>query len=384
MHPSKRSRRRGGIREGFWNKVRPYNLRDRNLQRGRGVDPEGKKTYTRVFIKMLATNSSKVSIPKPFINELYLMKTVIRDMFTKARSPHFAFPIGQFYGVFPKGDIREVESYLTEHPSRGCEHRPGELGLYNVSEYLDPGMFVSFRDYIRFEDFGDDQLVEFMKMTMVQIMYNLSVMGNMKFRHGDLHLENVLIADLGPGRNNVISYSLDDQSHVETNSRYFVVFIDFDRSSIYTDKYSTLVPSEEEFKKFICIPPSLVESQAPDGLIEACHGWNPHADWTRFVVAVVHTLMRHRGLERMNRVMSSVFGEEIMTDINLIIGDYQSYRFGRVSKRHLEETVDNLVLQRCTPSSLTKRLLNHLSGESWLKTPSREEINHEYPHFKAY
>lgn len=345
-----------------------------------------RKMDTRIFVKMYKANVNDISIPKTFINELYLMKTVIRDIFRTGKSPHFSYPVGQYYSTLPKGDIRDMEEYLSTHPDRGCLYQEGVLGIYNITEYFDPSIVSNVSAFLSIPELGDDEVIRGLKMIVFQTFYNLSLMEGMKFRHGDLHLQNVLVAPMDAGYPNLIHYHVDETTRYEMDARYFIFFIDFDRSSIYTEEHFTLTPSETEFKAFPCLPPSKVSSQAPYGLSEACHGWNPHADWTRFVSGLVHQLVKTRGVEGMNRMMAAVFGESILVDMIAVIGSFEEYPAGRVSLQHLMDQIqDKTILNRCTPTNLLKRFAENVSGENWIKELGAEpKTSTTIPVFKAY
>lgn len=349
----------------------------------RWTDPKGRERSLRAFVKMIYADPLNVTIPTTFLNELYLMKTIVRDMVKYGRSPHFIFPITQVYGSEKVSDLRFLANALRENSDRGCRTDDGRIGVYNVMEYFDPQYFINLEDLLYVQDLSNDDLVRYLKEIFFQVFYNLSVMENLKFRHGDLHLKNILIGFIDPSAVRPIIYSLDSQTHYKVSSRASIYFIDFDRSSVYQSPYQTNKLTEEELKSFPCISADRMD-QLPEGLKEGCWEWNPHADWTRLLSAFSLELSKAKGSEFAAMVMDQKLFSfpSIYAYFTAVLGDVRVYKFGRPSRKELSEKLPEGVLRQTTPGSILRAYARQFSSESWLQVLKVPEPG--MPVFKAY
>jgi serine/threonine protein kinase len=162
---------------------------------------------------------AETSIPPHPLNECKVMGSVIKDMFFKAKSPHFVFPVAQ---------IITNDQGLDEQ-----EH----LVIYNLMEYLPHDNFLRFRDWIKTLDGGRRETTFELTTAVFQILYNLTVMASMEFTHGDLQLDNILISPTTPFK---ATYVVSDTEAFEVPSPVFTTMIDFGHSSVRSERYTSI------------------------------------------------------------------------------------------------------------------------------------------------
>lgn len=352
-----------------------------------GKNKLGKKVQTRVFVKMIYVDPARVAIPKSFLNELYIMNTVVSDIIRYERSPHFVIPIAQVYGNKRVSDILTLESHLKENLEHVCKPEDGKFGIYNVMEHQDLNeTYFTIQELVNINDMDRDNYMMILKTTLFQVFYNLTLMENLRFRHGDLHLENVI----GMFIRNVTGvrayYSPDPKKFIKINMRILTSFINFERSSIDGSGYKTAELSDEELSLFPCVAGDKMNT-VPYGLREGCHSWNPYADWTRFMVDFIHHLKRAKGDTLAKEIMSELFpSKSLYGNMMAVLQDIDKYRFGRQSLQELTETVPQKVLSKATPGNIFMEYVSQFKREApWVQDiRSSQDGIHEFPVFKAY
>lgn len=155
---------------------------------------------------------SETSVPPFPVNECKIMGSVIRDVLIKGISPHFVFPVAQILTNDKAGSDEE-------------EH----LVVYNLMEYLPSERFVRFREWIKTMDSHRYETKFDIITAVFQILYNLVVMEALKFSHGDLHLDNVLICPTLPFR---ATYFVPNNTAYDIPSPVFTVMVDFNHSVV--------------------------------------------------------------------------------------------------------------------------------------------------------
>lgn len=348
-------------------------------------DERGRDRENRVFVKMLYVDPQDVYIPTTFLNELYLMKTVVRDMIRYSRSPHFIFPVAQIHGQDKDLDVRTLKQVLQIDPDRGCRTDDGRLAIYNVMEYYDPDYFISLKDLLYVQNVTDRELLTYLKQIFFQVFYNLTVMEKLRFRHGDLHLQNILIGFSELSQTTPVIYSVDPQTHYKVTSQAFIYFIDFDRSSVLSFRpyYQSMAPTPEELKSFPCVGGDRM-GQLPEGFQEGCWDWNPHADWTRLLSAFILELVKAKGQTVADMIIEQqlFYFPSIYAYFTAVLGDIRTYKFGRPSLKELSRTIPEQVSRKTTPGNILRAYAQQFSSESWLQILKVPEPG--VPVFKAY
>lgn len=341
----------------------------------------GRERTNKVFCKAMYVDPLTVSIPTTFLNELHLMRTVVRDMVKYGRSPHFIFPISQIYGKEKIPSLLDLKEFLRKTPEAGCPTKTGDLGIYNVMEYFDPEFTFTTDDLFYFENISDEALVLYLKQILFQVLYNLSIMENLKFRHGDLHLKNVLLR-VSPDEQRPVIYSPDPQTFYRVDNQIFSFFIDFDRSTLHTPPRQTSSLTDEELGLFPCVSVDRLDT-VPHGLREGCQFWNPYADWTRFVAHLMISLEKARGSKFADWLIRRIFpSEDLYSSVTAVLGDVRRYKFGRPSFLELKETVSEEVLAKTTPGVLLREYVRQFSQEPWIGVFKEHETG--TPIFRAY
>lgn len=353
-----------------------------------GKNKLGKKVQTRVFVKMIYIDPAKVTIPKYFLNELYIMNTVVRDIIRYDRSPHFVIPITQVYGNKRVSDILSLESHLKDNLEHVCKPENGKFGIYNIMEHQDlDETYFTIQELVNINDMDRDTYMAILKTTLFQVFYNLTLMENLRFRHGDLHLENVI----GMFIRNVLGvgayYSPAPKKFINIRMNILTSFINFERSSIDGSGYKTADLSDEELALLPCVAGDKMNT-LPYGLREGCHGWNPYADWTRFMVDFIHHLKKAKGDNLATEIMSALFpSKSLYKNMMAVLQDIDKYRFGRQSLQELTETVPKKILEKMTPGKIILEYVSQFNkdNERWLmKIKSSIEGDFSSPIFKAY
>jgi len=191
------------------------------------VRAEGDDSETDVDVWVKETRIGyDTSIPAPPVNECKIMGTIIRDMFFMQRSPHFVYPVGQIV----TNDRSEADGE-EEH-----------MVTYNIMEYLPKSAFMRFRDWLKTVDMNAPGSRFEVFTAVFQILYNLLVMSNLRFTHGDLHLDNILISPSTPFK---ASYVVSETAYYEVPSPVFTVMIDFAVSGVRTDQYKSITDHQE-------------------------------------------------------------------------------------------------------------------------------------------
>lgn len=318
----------------------------------------------RVWVKESRIGYNTV-VPYTLLNECKLMKTVINDMFLKRRSPHFIYPIIQVLSndisisedmIVKEGEFT-VPANVPLCSSRldTSENNKEHLSIFNVMEYADPSKFMPMRAYIeRFDTSVYENKFE-ITMAIFQILYNLAVMEHIKFRHGDLHLDNVLINPLDRFE---ALYVIDKGVNYIVPSPVFTMFIDFDRSIINTDNYKSIYMPDQYLDSKPCSVSRNEEGKnvpdLPNGVVDDCWKvWNPYADLTRFF-AYLFSISRTK-----IEIIDMIFGpdSEVLSDLKRLIVSLDKHPFGRQSMKELEEEFkdDPDFLERCRPINVLKR-----------------------------
>ena len=297
---------------------------------------------TKVFVKSFYADPENVTIPTGFLNEMYLMNTVVRDFILNDRSPHFVFPVTQIYGKKQVSNVLELETMLGKDPELGCRTKDGKLGLYNVMEYFDPEEYFTMKDFI---DIDATPRYHFMLLRQVffQVLYTLSLMGKYRFCHGDLGLDNLMVKiDRSPITR---FYSPDSKTYYLTQLNVLMYMVDFDKSSIDSPSYKTAKLSD-------------------------AGEWNPYADWTRFISSLLNEMETIKGRNYMQDVLSGLFpSESLRKDVMAVVQDRVKYSLGRRSLRELKDTVSEKILSRMTPEKLLKKVAEEymdIDEEYWL------------------
>lgn len=324
-----------------------------------------------VWVKESKIDSS-TSIPYTLINECKLMGSVIRDMFYKRRSPHFIFPVAQILtndkNISEDEMVSSIEKSINPQLCYSQEH----LAIFNIMEYAPRDSFISLKNMLKDIDLSKE--IERMDLVTVtfQILYNLTVMENLKFRHGDLHLDNILVEIIiDPSKAFDAIYVIDEDAETwcayQVPSMVFSMFIDFDRSIINTDQYKSITIPEEYLQTKPCsVGQERVEQDGreriknvanlPFGVVEDCwKTWNPYADLTRFLAHV--RIVKPEALE-------VLFPETTLRNLLTLMGTGKP--FGRQSLRELKEEFENQeefegrnFLSRCTPREILKQFAAH-------------------------
>lgn len=176
----------------------------------------------------------ETEIPVSIINENKILRTVIRDMFYLGRSPHFVFPVIQIL----TNDFYEEEHFV----------------VYSITEYLPEESYTSLRDFLKNMDLEEASSRLALVAIVFQVLFNLSVMERLRFHHGNLDMNNILVNPREPFHS---VYVIDETTAYEVPSPAFAVFTNFEYSSIKTKEYSSITDPREE--------------------------WNPHADLIKFL-----------------------------------------------------------------------------------------------------
>lgn len=304
-------------------------------------------------------------IPYTLVNECKLMGTVIRDMFyPERRSPHFIFPVAQILTNDKKVNeeemVRAIENGNKGREAELCHSKTNEhLSIFNIMEYAES--YVSFKSLMKDIDLSSEEQRADLITSVFQILYNLTVMENMKFRHGDLHLDNILVDIIvEPSKVFKASYIIDEKAAFYVPSMTFTMFIDFDRSIINTGQYKSIpIPDD-----YLVSKPCSVKNESfidkedvkrykttadlPYGVVEDCwKTWNPYADLTRFLA--------HLRIVKPDALMS-LFPESTVKNILTLMG---TKPFGRQSMRELEEDFSPEFLSKCTPREILKQFAAH-------------------------
>jgi hypothetical protein len=249
-------------------------------------------------------------------------------------------------------------------------------------EYLDPQYYFNIKELLQFDDIPVSELIFSLKQVFFQVFYNLTVMEGYKFRHGDLHLENVMISRIDPSNITPIIYSPDPQTYFKVDNHLFSFFIDFDRSSIHNSRAQTLDLSEDELLHFPCVSSDRMDT-LPYGLREGCYNWNPYADWTRIMAAFMFYAERYRGPEFLDMLMNQLFSSgNLYPFMTAVLGDVHKYKFGRPSLRELMDHLPERVLRRATPGVIFREYARQFVSEPWLQVLKVPEPG--VPIFKAY
>jgi len=295
------------------------------------------------------------------------MKTVIRDMFYKRRSPHFVYPIVQVLTndrSVLEDDLADISEDRIKEDVQLCASKSDNLdqehlAVYNVMEYSSPDRFYSFRMFLKDLDFTTDESSKHSGFDLIpavfQILYNLSVMENLKFRHGDLHLDNILINPLEQFK---AYYVIDESTAYEIYSPVFTMFIDFDRSVINTERYTSITIPERHLESKPCstgLDPltGRKRQNLPNGVVEDCWKvWNPYADLTRFFALI----FRKKAEFNREAILDLLFPTDLQlrADLETLIGERP---FGRQSFKELQEEFppETDFLERCLPTNVLKR-----------------------------
>lgn len=296
-------------------------------------------------------------VPYTLINECKLMGSVVRDMLIKNRSPHFVYPVAQ---ILTNDRSIDEEELLTEagkikSSTPLCSSKDGEhLSIYNIMEPLHSD-YLSYVDYIRGYDFTNPDYEYGLVTGFFQILYNLSVMEKLQFRHNDLHGRNIM---LDPTESFEALYVIDQATSYYVQSPLFVLFIDFDRSIINTDKYKSIPMPERYLETLPCsievAPNGNRVANLPDTVEDCWKVWNPYADMTRFLTGMFSMFSKRV------HIYDILFKNDkgLLEDLNRLmdIGNPR-YKFGRQSLGELQEQFKDEpeFLNRCLPTNVLKR-----------------------------
>lgn len=343
-------------------------------------------TDTKVFVKMIYADPANLTIPKTFLNELYIMNTVVRDIIRYERSPHFVVPITQVYGNKKVSDILTLETHLKNNVEHVCKPENGKIGIYNIMEHQNlDGTYFTFRELVNISDMNHDRYMVVLKTALFQVFYNLTLMENLHFRHGDLNLENVICMFIPNGID--AYYSPVPKKFIKITSKVFTSFVNFEYSSIDGFGYKTAELSDEELALSPCSEANKMNA-LPYGLKEGCRGWNPYADWTRFMVEFIHHLNKAKGDKLAMKIISELFpSKSLYQNIMSVLQNVDKYRFGRQSLQDLMNTVSQKILSMTTPGNLLLEYVSQFKKETlWLEKiqSSQDEDTYEYYVFKAY
>lgn len=326
-----------------------------------GIQTRGKKIQVPLFVKETRAGYNE-AIPYFTLSELYILKNVIYRMFSRNISPHFAFPVYQLV-LDTEFDVSEqiVDSTTnTIRPEkklcpsvRTRVNGNGDMAVYSFTEHLDPKFNISM---FEFSVLGSSSVEDF-RGCMFQILYNLACFEDVKLRHGDLHLKNIMVRRMYPYPW-VAKYSLDKNSQYLLKSSVFVNFIDFDRSKLHEETGELMSIPENVFERTSCVSKSF--EQSISDVVEDCwKTWNPYADFTRMFA---HLLYQWKLSPQAFDIMFPDY--QLKVDVVSLMGDYRQNLFGRPSITDLRRTVDHEVLKRTTPKRLFVRFAEQFVGDT--------------------
>lgn len=323
-----------------------------------GIQTRGKKLQVPLFVKETRAGYHE-PIPYFTLSELYIMKNIIYHMFSRNISPHFAFPVYQLVldTGFEVGDqivdknTDTIDSERKLCPSIKTGTAPGDMAVYNFSEHLDPKFNNTMFEFATLSDSSVDDF----RACMFQILYNLACFEDIKLRHGDLHLKNIMVSRMYPYPW-VAKYSLDKDHQYVLKSPVFINFIDFDRSSLHEDNGDLMTIPENILAQTSCVSKSFEKSV--NDVVEDCwKTWNPYADFTRMFA---HLLYQWKLSPKAFDIMFPDY--QLKVDVVTLMGDFRQNLFGRPSLSDIQKTVDLETLQRTTPKHLFRRFAEQFVG----------------------
>lgn len=341
---------------------------------------KGKKQNIPLFVKETRAGYEE-KVPYLTLMELYILKNVIYKMFSRNISPHFSFPVYQLVldtGFVVDDSLIDGETGMMNKDNKFCgANRTGnsdDVAIYSFTEYLDPRINVSMFEFITLpQSYPDD-----FRACMFQILYNLACMEDIKLRHGDLHLKNIMVTRMYP-YTWTSKYTIDESHQYLVHSPVFIYFIDFDRSSLHGDDGVSLKIPDSVLSEAVCVSPSLVghEKMTPNGTVEDCwNTWNPYADFTR---VFQHILYRWNMSPKAFEILFPDFS--LKTDVIELLGDFRGNLYGRPSISEISKNVRPEVLSRTTPKELFKRYSEQYIGHRGEFSIMRVSTDVPYPSF---
>jgi hypothetical protein len=342
-----------------------------------GIQIKGKKIQVPLFVKETRAGYHE-PIPYFTLTELYILKNVIYRMFSRNISPHFAFPVYQLVldTGFEAGDQivdKTTETIDTEKklcPSIRTGGSPGDMAVYSFTEHLDPKFNITMFEFVTL---GDSSVDDF-RACMFQILYNLACLEDVKMRHGDLHLKNIMVSRMYPYPW-VAKYSLDGVHQYLLKSPVFINFIDFDRSSLHEENGGLVTIPESVLAQTSCVSKAFEKSVS--NVVEDCwKTWNPHADFTRMFA---HLIYQWKLSPRAFDIMFPDYN--LKMDVVSLMGDFRQNLFGRPSLSDIQKTVDVETLQRTTPKVLFRRFAEQFVGGAGEFSVMRVSSEVPYPSF---
>lgn len=335
------------------------------------IQSKGKVMKVPLFVKETRAGYHE-QVPYNTLMELYILKNYIYRMFSRNVSPHFAFPVYQLVldTGFEVGDQiidKTTETIDTDRklcPSTRTGRGSDDMAVYSFTEHLDPRFNISMFEFSTLPDSS----VEDFRACMFQILYNLACLEDVKLRHGDLHLKNIMVSRMYPYPWTA-KYSLEGAQGYILKSPVFIYFIDFDRSSLHGEDGDILTIPDSVLEQARCVTADFTAS-IPNGVVEDCwKTWNPYADFTRMIS---HLLYQWKLSPRAFDILFPDYALKV--DVVTLLGDFRKNLFGRPSIDDIRKTVDGEVLERTTPKMLFRRFADqfiNLPGEfSVMRTAS--------------
>lgn len=341
---------------------------------------KGKKQNIPLFVKETRAGYDE-KVPYFTLVEMYILKNIIYKMFSRNISPHFAFPVYQLVldtGFIVDDTLMNDETGLLDKDNKHCPaNKTGgadDMAIYSFTEYLDPRLNVSMYEFITLPESSPDDF----RACMFQILYNLACMEEVKLRHGDLHLKNIMVSRMYPYPW-IAKYAIDNDHQYLVQSPVFIYFIDFDRSSLHGEDGVALSIPDSVLSETVCVSPSLVgqERLLPNGTVEDCwKTWNPYADFTRVFQHILH---RWNMSPKAFEILFPDFS--LKSDVMELLGDFRRNLYGRPSIDEINQNVRHEVLSRTNPKNLLRRYTEQYVNHRGEFSVMRASSNIPYPTF---
>jgi len=273
----------------------------------------GKHREVEVWVKETRVGYD-TPIPYLILNEGKVLNTIVKDMINKRRSPHFVYPLVQL---------------VTNDKEGSSSH----ISIYNVMECFP---HADYNTYLNHYDVKNHAESFGLVTGIFQILYNLTVMENLRWRHNDLHPRNIKIDTKRLFRS---TYIIDDKTAYNVPSTCFLVFTGWERSLVKTASYSSIPIPERQI-------------QLPDGTVEdAWETWNPYYDLITFWSSVLGVMGKN------TEMLNILFGGDgsILEDLKRLTAAKTPQSIGEL---RVEFQSDQDLLDRCRPGNLLKRFAN--------------------------